>query len=238
MRKMFIDGTLNGNTNIRFGVNTLWSMASEISIFQNVVKNPKTSLKISSKQSKINPYTAGGVILVIFITYMIIYDRPVTSVPSFPEKYGFNTPSLFHKSYPNRKLSNGMILSSSELNGRCLLTVRNGLLFDAAVKLVDTRDNTSKAYFYVSSGNNFKVEGIHAGTYRLKFCVGEDWDSTEQRFSRDQKFSEFDRPILFEENEVRNGNQIQHNFTNMMATINPVPQGNAPTHSISERDFK
>ena len=238
MRKMFIDGTLNGNTNIKFGVNAFWSEASEIPIFQNIVKTPKASLKISSKQIRLYLFIAVVVLLGTIMIYMKLFDQPVTSVPPSIEQYRFNSPPLFHKSYPNRRLANGTILSSSELNGRCLLTVRNGFSLDAVVKLVDTRDNSCKAYFYISSGNEFKIEGFHAGTYRLKFFVGEDWDSTEQHFSRNQRFSEFDRPMFFTENEMRYGDQIKYNYTTMAVTINPVINGNAPTHSITESDFK
>jgi len=238
IRKMFSDGTLNGNTNIRFGINSFWSEASEIPLFQNVVKTSKLSLRTSPKQHRLYLYFAAGVLLCILIIYMILFDRPVISVPTSNEQYRFHSPTLFNQSYTNRRLANGTILSSSELNGRCLLTVRNGLSLDAVVKLVDTKDNTCKAYFYVSSGNEFKIEGFHAGTYRLKFFVGEDWDSTKQRFSRSQIFSEFDRPMFFTENEMRYGDKINYNFTTMAVTINPVINGNAPTHSITESDFK
>lgn len=127
MRKMFVDGTLNGNTNIRYGINSLWSTASEIPLFQNIVKPPKISLKNSPKQIRLYLYIAGGILLGLLIISLKSFDRPVTSVSTSIEKYGFNSPALFHKSYPNRRLANGTILSSSELNGRCLLTVRNGL---------------------------------------------------------------------------------------------------------------
>lgn len=50
MRKMFIDGKLNANTNIKFGVNAFWSVASDIPIFQDVVKTSKTPfLKLFSR---------------------------------------------------------------------------------------------------------------------------------------------------------------------------------------------
>lgn len=238
MRKMLRNGTLNGNTNIRRGENGLWSKASDTLLFQDVVKTPKTSLKISPKQIRLYLFIAGGVLLCILLINMKLPLQPVTSVPTSPEKYAFNPPTLFHESYPNRRLPNGTILSSSELNGRSLLTVRNGLSLDAVAKLIDVRDNICKAYFYVSSGNEFKLEGIQPGAYRLKFCVGEDWDDSRQHFSRNQGFSEFDRPLFFVENEVKNGNQTYYNYTTMVTTLNPVLNGNAPTHSISETDFK
>jgi len=237
MRKMFVDGTLNGNTNIRYGINSLWSTASEIPLFQNIVKPSKISPKISPKQIRLYLCIVGGVLLGLLIISMKSFDRPVTSIPTSIEQHGFNPAALFHKSYPNRRLANGTILSSSELSGRCLLTVRNGFSMDAVVKLVDTRDNACKAHFYVSSGSEFKIEGFHAGTYRLKFFVGEDWDSTKQRFSRNQRFSEFDKLLLFTENEMRYEDKINYHFTTMVVTLNPVINGNAPTHSIAESDF-
>ena len=234
---MFVDGTLNGNTNIRYGINSLWSTASEIPLFQNIVKPSKISPKISPKQIRLYLCIVGGVLLGLLIISMKSFDRPVTSIPTSIEQHGFNPAALFHKSYPNRRLANGTILSSSELSGRCLLTVRNGFSMDAVVKLVDTRDNACKAHFYVSSGSEFKIEGFHAGTYRLKFFVGEDWDSTKQRFSRNQRFSEFDKLLLFTENEMRYEDKINYHFTTMVVTLNPVINGNAPTHSIAESDF-
>lgn len=177
-------------------------------------------------------------LLGILIIYVKLFDRPVASLPTSIEQYRFNSPALPHKSSPDRRLVNGTILSSSELNGRCLLTVKNGLLTDAVVKLIDVKDNACKAYYYVSAGNEFKIEGLHAGTYRLKFGIGEDWDSTKQRFNRNERFSEFDRSLIFAENGMNQGNNIYYNFTTMVVTLNPIIDGNAPTHTITENDFK
>lgn len=71
MRKMFIDETLNGNTNIRFGVDALWTIASDVPIFENVVKAPKTSIKISTEQ--ISFYIV--IAMLVFIMSAVIYTK-------------------------------------------------------------------------------------------------------------------------------------------------------------------
>ena len=225
MRGMFIDGTISGDTYIRFGINSFWSKASEIPLFESVAKTSKLSLKTSTKQKTLLLCIVGGILLGIFIIYSNFLDRPVTAVPTSIDQYRINSPALSHKPLANRRLANGTILSSSELNGRCLLTVKNGLLRDAVVKLIDVKDNACKAYYYVSAGSEFKIEGIHAGAYRLKFGIGEDWDSTKQRFSRNQRFSEFDRPLVFIENEMKHEDKINYNFTTMVVTLNPIIDG-------------
>jgi len=82
MRKMFIAGTLNGKTSIKFGADAFWTRASDIPIFQDVVKTAEKSLKISPGQFSF--YIFMGVL--IFILSALIYTRMQS--PSYLLKSG------------------------------------------------------------------------------------------------------------------------------------------------------
>jgi hypothetical protein len=172
-----------------------------------------------------------------------------------PQKYGPSAPLpdsyTNHESAPrdtplpqqlppriNRKLSNGTIIRSSSLHGRGQLTIKNGLSLDAAAKLIDKQNNLCKAYFYISSGSPFTLTGVPDGNYRLLFGIGEDWDQATEFFTRNQAFSEFNKPMDFVTFQEQRGDSIYKNYTVMEVPPHPVPGGNIRTHSISEKEFQ
>jgi hypothetical protein len=138
----------------------------------------------------------------------------------------------------NRKLPNGTIIRSFSLHGLGQLTIKNGLSLDAAVKLVDKRDKVCKAYFYVRAYDQFTLPGINEGDYRLLFGIGEDWDQATEFFTRNQAFSEFNKPMDFVTFQEQRGDSIYENYTVMEVTLHPVPGGNIKTHTISAMEFQ
>jgi uncharacterized protein YkwD len=69
MRKMFAEGTLNDNTNIKFGVDALWTRASDVPVFHDVVEEPKTAFKISPLQISMYAF------IIILIAGAVVFTK-------------------------------------------------------------------------------------------------------------------------------------------------------------------
>jgi uncharacterized protein YkwD len=78
MSKMFIKRTLNGNTSIKLGIDTSWTKASEVPIFQNVVQMPETSFRIFPKNIKL--YVI--ITVVVLMASAIIYTKMRSPIDS------------------------------------------------------------------------------------------------------------------------------------------------------------
>jgi hypothetical protein len=138
----------------------------------------------------------------------------------------------------NRKLPNGTIIRSFSLHGRGELTIKNGLSLDAAAKLIDKQEDKCKVYFYICAYGQFTLSGINHGDYRLLFGIGADWDQATELFTRDQAFSEFNKPMTFVTSQEQHGDSIYENYKVMEVTLHPVPGGNIKTHTISAKEFQ
>jgi hypothetical protein len=138
----------------------------------------------------------------------------------------------------NRRLANGTIIYQSNINGLGKLTVKNGLITDAVAKLIDAQKGRCKAFFYISSGNQFTFTNIDDGRYRLFFGTGVDWDQNNKFFRYNKSFSEFEKLMIFETIEESNQFSVKTNYTVMEVTLHPVFQGNIRTNTISEEEFK
>ena len=138
----------------------------------------------------------------------------------------------------NRRLPNGTVIRSGDLDGSGKLKIDNGLSYDAAAKLVDPQTGHCVAYFYVSSGDVYTLLGIPNGNYRLLFGIGEDWDNTKGSFLRLRGISEFSERLLFETRKKYEGGDVYQEYTVLQMTLHSVPDGNARTHTVSSAEFE
>ncbi|MEK7764386.1 MAG: hypothetical protein AAB433_22665 [Nitrospirota bacterium] len=140
-------------------------------------------------------------------------------------------------------------LSSVPL-GRGNLRIVNGTPLDALVKLgayaEDGRPQASLyVKLYVKAGEEFTINDIGEGAYRLVFSLGIDWDQATEGFRKDKAFTMFDEPFEFKEiREVeeisegeKRGTRTRIKFVEAVATLHAVLDGHAKTSSIDEQAF-
>jgi hypothetical protein len=118
--------------------------------------------------------------------------------------------------------------------GHGVVTIVNGTDLDAIVKLVlvDSPAIVCQA-IYIRAGGQSALSHVGPGTYKLRFSLGRDWDSSRKRFLASASYSEFENSLLFEER--REGEKTSYQEFEM--TLNAVPFGNARTHGIDESVF-
>jgi ribosomal protein S27AE len=224
----------------------------------NPIKYPEPSLGHPPNppvlKKNINIVFIAGIIilLIVSISSLIMFNKKKQATPSNINSRDWRIPNVETKSSAesplppspirtkpksNRRLSNGTIIRDDGFSGLGELTIINGLPKDAAAKLIDKSDGLCKAYFYITSENQFTLTGINDGNYRLIFGIGEDWDSATQFFTRNQTFSEFDKPMKFATYNERIGDSIDKKYTLLEVTLHPVLGGNIKTYTISEKEF-
>lgn len=134
--------------------------------------------------------------------------------------------------------------------GRGNLRIVNGTPLDALVKLgayaEDGRPRASLyVKLYVKAGEEFTINDIGEGAYRLAFSLGIDWDQTKEEFRKDKAFTMFYEPFKFEETtrvteiETNDGPKTRTSvrFVEAVATLHAVPDGHAKTSSIDKNTF-
>ena len=105
------------------------------------------------------------------------------------------------------------------------LIIQNGTGDDAEVKVVD--NSTSKLVYDVhvpSSPQDYTITGIPDGTYTLAFWIGTSTNGYGKKFTD---------PLLYTTTATDQGTQ----YTIYTVTLQPVPNGNAPTTGISSGEF-
>jgi hypothetical protein len=110
------------------------------------------------------------------------------------------------------------------------LIVNNGNHLDAVVKLVE--NGVARRRVYVKSNSTLAVDGIGVGSYHVIFELGLDWDG--RKFQRNPSFIAFDDDFDFD--ETPQVGRIE--YVEQSITLNPVLNGNAHTHQISEAEFE
>lgn len=117
------------------------------------------------------------------------------------------------------------------------LTIKNGTTRDAAAKLVtgsaDPKSWQTRRFVYVRANDTVTIENIAAGTYRLAFIAGVDWDESGHRFLREVSASLFDETFEFKEEPVDGGTR----FSTWDVSLNPVVGGTGKTTVLPEGAF-
>ena len=125
------------------------------------------------------------------------------------------------------------------------LTIINGTNDDAVVKLVTLADanEAPKAYrgVYVRAGDTWTMDSIAAGTYRIVFSQGADWDTENHSFQQGCTYSLFAKPMRFQESETITetsaGQSVHTRFSEATITLNPVLDGTARTEHCDKSVF-
>lgn len=125
------------------------------------------------------------------------------------------------------------------------LTIINGTAQDAVVKMLPLLDNgeTTAAYrgVYIRSGDSWTIKGVAVGNYKIVFSLGFNWFQDQQSFQQDVSYSQFEKPLLFQETEspietsTERGTKRQ--FNKATITLNPVVNGTARTTTCDKSVF-
>jgi hypothetical protein len=146
-------------------------------------------------------------------------------------------PSCAEGRKPERPYTGERIEPDVGASGRSTLEITNGLSVDAAVRLVDTSTNRTSRFVYVRAHDMYKIEGIEASTYWLRYASGLDWIADCVDFLRGESIDEFEQPFPFHQDTVQEGNYLKGTWTEASASLNPVPEGTAKTRKIDRRRF-
>jgi hypothetical protein len=122
------------------------------------------------------------------------------------------------------QLRNGAILFRGSGTGPHELTVKNGTVNDAVVKLINNQSGSLQVYVAVVRQSEWTIDGIPSGTYIVRFMAGIGWDQILGKFQKISNIEEFEKRIPF---SIHDGL-----FDTWSITLNPVAGGTARTDSI------
>jgi hypothetical protein len=110
------------------------------------------------------------------------------------------------------------------------LIIKNGRDLDAVAVLTSSwNPKTPLMAVYIQAGDTYTIDGIEDGTYELFFTLGEDWDSDQEKFTRNTAYSRFEDPFEFRTTSTT--------YTAYEVTLYAVVGGTADTDPVSESDF-
>lgn len=134
-------------------------------------------------------------------------------------------------------LPNGTVLQSSYGNGFGRLSIDNGTDYDAVAKLINTRGLVSVITVYIQSKSTYTVTGIEDGNYSLKFHLGKDWDTLENRLKVEPTYAKFRENFSYTTSVTEEYDGTRTRYAEYQVTLNPVVGGTAKTNGISETEF-
>jgi DNA-directed RNA polymerase subunit RPC12/RpoP len=118
-------------------------------------------------------------------------------------------------------------------DGNGKLAVENGTSEDAVVRLSQLATTQTLLLFFVQAHRSAQVARIPEGSYRLAFTTGLNWVESENAFSWQPSYAEFDR--IFEYREQRGSEGVQ--YKSISVTLHPVVFGNVRTKPITRDEF-
>jgi hypothetical protein len=121
----------------------------------------------------------------------------------------------------------GTILYAGITGGQGRLTIHNGLSQDGVVVLV--RGHSKAIGVYVRAHASTTVQNVKDGTYTVDFTVGSLFHTCTGRFTSGASYWRFSKSLAFVTTATE--------YTLWTLTLQPVPNGNAPTTLISPADF-
>jgi hypothetical protein len=156
---------------------------------------------------------------------------PVSSVP--PTKMD---DSLTHRTTDYRLMSGTVLVDNvSSLGGKGKITLDNGLIEDAFVKMI--QGGKLAVSFYVRGGQRHTFSQLPDGSYEVLYCTGFGWDSNKRDFSRGRSAHKYVSPLVFATRTQTEAGGITTYTDVLTLTLHKVAFGNARTTDISESEF-
>jgi hypothetical protein len=125
------------------------------------------------------------------------------------------------------------IVPDDGTDGHGQLTVQNGTLLDAVVRLYDANTYQTRRCFFVKSGTTAEMIEIPEAIYFLAYTTGLNWIEAEDGFTWHPAYDRFDRVLRYQEHRDTSGLQ----YHDIRVTLQPVEGGNARTQRISRGEF-
>jgi hypothetical protein len=129
---------------------------------------------------------------------------------------------------PVTRPATGTFITGPARRGSGQLKIKNGGS-DTAVSLVPVGADTRPLFtVYVRGGNDYTVPGVAAGTYRIYYATGANWNPQRRGFLNDCAFSRFDDTFPF---------RAAPAISTWEITMTPVAGGNASTSDVDPGAF-
>lgn len=128
------------------------------------------------------------------------------------------------------------ILKPRGTSGHGVLKLQNGSDLDSAIKLVTAAVPRRVLWLlYVRAHEKKEISGIGAGSYLLRFTMGQDWDSASRKFLQKPWFYQAGQQLDFTETESTESEHGQ--YTELTVTLHEIIGGNLPRVAITEALF-
>jgi hypothetical protein len=129
---------------------------------------------------------------------------------------------------PRSRPATGTFVTAPVRHGSGELKIRNGG-GDTVVSVVPVGGDTTPLFtVYVRGRNDYTVHGVAAGTYRIYYATGTDWNPQRKGFRNDCAFSRFDDTFPF---------RAAPAISTWEITMTPVAGGNASTSDVDPGAF-
>ena len=158
-------------------------------------------------------------ILGLLVVALLLYSRTSSAAARSP--LSKLTPTVKQLTW----LSNETVrqVSQKEPTGSGQLTIQNGTVYDAQVKVINTSTNKAVYNVYVPSHQNYTITGIDDGTYTLAFWLGDANNGSGQKFKD-----------TFNYKTIQTSQGVETTtYTVMLQDV-----GNALTEGINRGDFE
>jgi hypothetical protein len=132
--------------------------------------------------------------------------------------------------------STGTFLKDTIKDGRGELTIINDNTQMDAVAVLNPSNNGTKLAIYIRSKDSFTISGIADGSYDMYFEMGNNWNSSSDKFTDKGGFYRLDRSLPFETIERSNGIEYSA-WTVALETAAPNANEAAQKISVNEEDF-
>lgn len=125
------------------------------------------------------------------------------------------------------------IEKDSGTSGHGKLTVENGTSDDAVARLSDATTDQTVRWFFVKAHGSAHMSRIPQGTYRLAYTTGLNWVESEDAFSWQPTYDEFERTLGYDEQRDSEGLK----YHTIRVTLNSLLFGNVRTRTITREEF-
>ena len=167
----------------------------------------------------------------VTVTPIPVTPTPTSTATPTARPTATQTPTL---TLTPRRMATGTFLKDSPRDGYGELTIKNELnTQDAVAVLTPAGSKFPLIAVYIRARDSFTIKGIRDGSYELYFCLGENWDDQQGRFTRNVTRERFEEPLSFETALVTGGVQ----YTSITVTLYEVPGGMAETEPVPEEEF-
>jgi hypothetical protein len=155
-------------------------------------------------------------------------NRTVSAVPQYKAPPPEPRPTQYNSLPTGTRITDDVGVS-----GHGELTISNGTNSDAVVRLYEVGSLTTVRSFFVKAHARYSVNTIPEGAYTLVYTSGLDWIESQDAFSWNPSYHQFERSLTYSEQTDATGIK----YDEISVTLHPVVGGNVRTITISREEF-